>query len=311
MRLFKKKNNSAIPIDEENFKTEREIQKFVEENMKELLDLEFVMSEFSIDSCRIDSLGFDLKKRAFVIVEYKKDRNSAVIDQGLHYLNAMDNNQEIFILRYNEEKSKNKQLRLGDVDWDSSRVIFISPQFYDKQKIGAKSRFKKHFELWQIKKYEGGIVTLECIDSDKNSKTAKRSINTKRNISKKDHTKKLEGPFKSIWSSLEQELIKWPETSCSLTRGYISFKRNNVAVCYIYLRKKEIMININRGKETPKGKSKGFFNMNDPKGFAKENSWRWASENTGHEYKISLRKRRDLDYVLSLIRQKYESLGKK
>jgi hypothetical protein len=51
---------------------------------------------------RIDTLAFDPESRAFIIIEYKRDRNFSVIDQGMAYLNLMLNNKTDFILEYNE-----------------------------------------------------------------------------------------------------------------------------------------------------------------------------------------------------------------
>jgi hypothetical protein len=35
---------------------------------------------------RIDTLAFDDESKGFVIIEYKKDRNFSVVDQGMAYL---------------------------------------------------------------------------------------------------------------------------------------------------------------------------------------------------------------------------------
>jgi hypothetical protein len=43
---------------------------------------------------RIDTFAFDNESKAFVIIEYKKDRNFSVVDQGLAYLNLMLNNKD-------------------------------------------------------------------------------------------------------------------------------------------------------------------------------------------------------------------------
>jgi hypothetical protein len=42
---------------------------------------------------RIDTLAFDKESSAFIIIEYKKDRNFSVVDQGVAYLNLMLNNK--------------------------------------------------------------------------------------------------------------------------------------------------------------------------------------------------------------------------
>jgi hypothetical protein len=56
-------------------------------------------------------------------------------------------------------------------------------------------------------------------------------------------------------------------------------------------------------------KSKGFFTLDDPKKMTEEGSWTWKSGGAGHNYKIRLKNNDDLDFVLFLLEQKYNSLG--
>lgn len=44
-----------------------------------------MQSEFIIKNSRIDTLAFDEESKAFVIIEYKRERNEGVVDQGLIY----------------------------------------------------------------------------------------------------------------------------------------------------------------------------------------------------------------------------------
>jgi len=69
-------------IKEIPFKFEKDIQTLVEKNLKSLLHLDFVRSEFALNGFRIDTLAFDTETKSFVIVEYKRDKNFSVIDQG-------------------------------------------------------------------------------------------------------------------------------------------------------------------------------------------------------------------------------------
>jgi hypothetical protein len=91
-----------VEIVEEQFPLEREVQRLTEANLQELFDLIPVKSEFELHGFRMDTLAFDKESDAFVIIEYKKDRNFSVVDQGISYLNLMLNNKADFILEYNE-----------------------------------------------------------------------------------------------------------------------------------------------------------------------------------------------------------------
>jgi len=89
-------------IKENPLKLEREIQTLIEKNLKLIFGLDFVKSEFSLNNFRIDTLAFDHDASAFVIIEYKRDKNFSVIDQGYAYLSLMLNNKADYILEYNE-----------------------------------------------------------------------------------------------------------------------------------------------------------------------------------------------------------------
>ncbi|HQC27629.1 MAG TPA: hypothetical protein PLU31_08240, partial [Treponemataceae bacterium] len=133
MALYSIDNNGKLEqIREFDFKLEREIQKLTEENLQTVFGLEFIKSEFSLNSFRIDTLAFDKDASSFVIIEYKRDKNFSVIDQGYAYLSLMLNNKADFILEYNE--TQKNTLKRDDVDWSQSKVMFISPSFTSYQR---------------------------------------------------------------------------------------------------------------------------------------------------------------------------------
>ncbi len=101
-------------IKEIPFKFEKEIQSLIEKNLMALLHLDFIRSEFSLNNFRIDTLAFDPENKSFVIIEFKRDKNFSVIDQGYAYLSLMLNNKADFILEYNE--SQQTTLKRNDVD---------------------------------------------------------------------------------------------------------------------------------------------------------------------------------------------------
>lgn len=132
MQLYKFDNSALKELVEQPFRLEKEIQNLFEQNLSHFTDLEFIKSEFVIKNNRIDTLAFDTESNAFVIIEYKRDRNYSVIDQGVSYLNLMLEYKADFIVEYNESQQKN--LKRQDVDWSQSRILFdqekIARSFY-------------------------------------------------------------------------------------------------------------------------------------------------------------------------------------
>ena len=171
MQLYQTQAQSLVELTEDPFRLEREIQSLFESNLYSFTGLEFIKSEFTIKNNRIDTLAFDPESQAFVIIEYKRERNYSVIDQGVSYLNLMLDYKADFIVEYNENQSK--QLKRQDVDWSQSRIIFVSPSFTDFQK--QSTNFKDlGIELWEIKRYQGGIVSVNPLQKAKSAPSIKQ-----------------------------------------------------------------------------------------------------------------------------------------
>jgi len=102
MALFKNQNGSLSELKEKQFKLEKDIQKVFEQNLNSIMGLLLVKSEFTIKNKRIDTLAYDEQSCAFIIIEYKRDKNISVIDQGFTYLSLMLENKADFIVDYNE-----------------------------------------------------------------------------------------------------------------------------------------------------------------------------------------------------------------
>jgi RecB family endonuclease NucS len=100
MTIYEIKHNKLNEIHESPFKLERETQGLFEANLAEVMGLKFVRSEFSIKNKRIDTLAYDEQAKAFIIIEYKRDKNVSVVDQGFTYLGLMLENKADFVLEH-------------------------------------------------------------------------------------------------------------------------------------------------------------------------------------------------------------------
>lgn len=162
MKLYNKNGENLSRVMSDPFKLEKEIQDIVEKNTDPLFSLEFVKSEMSIDSFRLDTLCYDNESNAFVIIEYKRGKNFSVIDQGYTYLSLLLNNKAEFILEYNENMNGN--LKRDDVDWSQSRILFISTRFTEYQKHSV--NFKNiPFELWEITRFKNNTIGFNKLET--------------------------------------------------------------------------------------------------------------------------------------------------
>ncbi|MGF7229922.1 DUF5655 domain-containing protein [Arachidicoccus sp.] len=286
-------------IKELPFKFEKGIQSLVEKNLKSLLNLEFIRSEFALNNFRIDTLAFDVESKSFVIVEYKRDKNFSVIDQGYAYLSLMLNNKADFILDFNENNKTT--LKRTDVDWTQSKVIFISPQFttYQREAINFKDL---PIELWEIKRFENDTISFDQIQKT----SAKESIKTiSRNdkaveavnkevkvFTEQDHLQKVDFETRELYEQVKERLMSLSDNVTNQPKKQtIGFKIDNNIFCDIVLQGKglKIYLNLKSG------------DLQDQKKIARDVS------NVGHwgngSYEIKLTDLDDIDYIISLLKQ--------
>jgi hypothetical protein len=317
MDLYNLSNQVLTPVSKQSFDLEKDIQNLVEENLDSLFGLELVASEFALGGFRLDTLAFDREQDSFVIIEYKKGTNYSVIDQGFSYLSLMLNNKADFTLEFNERM--NETLKKGQVDWASSRVIFVSPSFNTYQKNSVNFR-DVPFELWEIKRFEGDLIALEQHQSSSNESinsfttVESDSVISKVSqevlvVSEEQLVSKLTPEVQHVWSSLRELLLAFPDTSFYTTRNYVGWRKGSKAIAFIGFQKNRIRPEILRGQKSIDGEeSKGFFYLDDPKKVAHERVWTWKSGKTGHSYRIELNERIEMEYVLFLLKQKYDSI---
>ena len=155
MRIYSVSGSKLTEIREERIKLERQIQRLTEENLELIFSLEHVRSEFYLHDYRIDTLAFDRDARAFVIIEYKKDKKVR-LEQGMTYYNLMLNNQADFILEYRDRSTRT--LRKKDVQWEQSRVIFIAPEFTKPQQTAI--RFNDRIQLYEAHMYNHSLLVF-------------------------------------------------------------------------------------------------------------------------------------------------------
>jgi len=301
MEIYFNKKQELSSVRTKPFRLEKDIQNLVESNLQTLFKLYLVKSEFSINNYRLDSLCFDIESKSFVIIEYKKDKNYSVIDQGFSYLSTVLENKGDLIIEYQEKFGK--RVRKDSIDWSQIRIVFISPSFsqYQKDSINFKDL---PIELYEIQQYENDLVTLNKIQSKSSSTSindlsdggvigkVKREIKvyTEESITNygSDFTKELYSQYKNKIMELGDDI------NVKFTQRYIGFKRGKKNFTDITVSKDFIKIWLNQKK----GK------IDDSKNLCRDVS------NIGHwgngDYELRVTDNKDFEYILSLIRQSYE-----
>ena len=311
MKLFRLNKTNLNEVEQIPFKLEKDIQSLVEVNVESVFNLKFIQSELSVDKYRIDTLCFDEENNSFVIVEYKKGKSYSVIDQGYTYLQLLLNNKSDFLLVLSQHF--NKVLKMEDVDWSQSRIIFVSPSFnsYQKDSINFKGL---PFELWEIKRYSNDTVVLN--EHRSNSKESIETLNsTISQVSKEvkvytedEHTSKMNNTIIESWIELKEELLELGNVEFVPKRHYIGLNFEGTNVCYINFRKSHILIDILGGTIYPdKSKSRNFLTLEDHKNITSKRSRILNSGGNQISYRIKFDSNSDIDYVMLLIKQSYKS----
>lgn len=301
MDLYSIKDGRLSYIDSINFKLEKDLQELFENNLALLFGLQVVKSEFMLQNLRVDTLTFDTKTKSFVVIEYKKDKNFSVIDQGYAYLSLILNNKADCILEYNE--SQRVPIRRDDVDWTQTRVIFIAPSFtqYQIQSINFKDL---PIELWEIRKYANdtiGLLQIQPSGSMESVKTISSKSKTIEGVTKEikvytedDHISIASGETRELYEQLRASLLGIGNNiKVKPTKKYIGFiAKTNFVDVHIQKNALKLWLNLRIGE------------LDDPKKMTRDMS------TTGHwgngDYEIQCSDDESLDYIISLAKQSYK-----
>jgi len=298
MILYNNNKLQLQQVKEKPFKLEREIQNIFEKNLQEIMGLQLVKSEFTIKNKRIDTLAYDKQSKAFIVIEYKRDKNYSVVDQGLTYLNLMLQNKAEFILTYNE--TLKDFLHSKDIDWSQSRVAIVSPSFTENQ-ITASDFKDIGIELWEIKQFENDIISINSIKKSSAAPSIKPLLENSEKLkevqeniivyTEEDHFNNGSDTSIELYEKFKTSILNLADNIEIIPQKfYIAFKKGS-NISDIEMQKKGLKIFINAKKGT----------LDDPKGLVKDVS------NIGHrgngDYQIQIENDKDLEYIMSLIKQ--------
>jgi hypothetical protein len=239
--IFAINKGNLREIPQKPIELEKDIQSLVERNLKTIFGVDFVTSEFELNGLRVDTLGFNKESKSFVVIEYKRDKNISVIDQGYAYLALLLNNKADFILVYNE-MGEGKRLKKNEVDWSQSRVIFISPSFtiYQRKAIEFKDLL---IELWEVKQYSNNTILFNQIQSPEKSESVYkisqksevvRTVNREVKVfNEEDHLVGCNDAIQSLYKELRESVLSMSSDIHIISKKkYIAFvrKRNFVDI---------------------------------------------------------------------------------
>jgi len=207
MPIFKINNSKLEPISEKKIDLERDIQRPTEQNLETVFGLKFVCGALNQEFCvrvneqdfYIDTVGFDESEKSIFLIEYKKEKSFSIIDQGFAYLSAMLNNKAEFVLEINERLNKKYSKR--DINWEQSRIIFISNEFTNYQKSAI--NFKDlPMMLYKVRILDNGLIDYDEIKPHRTSESINKFIKDKKvqAVSREIKVYGQEDHFKPDWN---------------------------------------------------------------------------------------------------------------
>lgn len=308
MAIFKIEKNKLISIPEKKIDLEKDIQKLTEENLGTVLGYKFIASELRVDNFRFDTLAWNPETKSFIIIEYKKDRNFSIVDQGFSYLSLLVNKKEFFLIEYFEHTKQN--LRREDVDWSQSRVVFISPSFTQHQ-INSVNFKNMAFDLYEIKLFDNNTILFNQIEPPDSSESIDLVMKDPKleSITKEIKNYSINGLFKENWKEsreifdvLSERITALdPNIKLSPTAQYVGCKIENSNVVDLHPHKSFIEVALLRVKPE---------NLNDPEKRAtyQEHSMEYWNK---HVSIFKVNNVEDIDYAMMLIKQVYKKFTTK
>ena len=298
MPLFLRNSNKLVRISEKPFRIEKESQTLLESNLPQVLGLTFVRSEFSVKNRRIDSLAFDEQKKSFVILEFKRDKSSSVVDQGAAYLGLILNNRADFILEINEILGR--KYKRDNIDWSQTRVILVAAKFSDIQKEAVDSDILGvGIELLDVHQYENKLYSFDFIRKTKNLGNKKIKKHSKFNkivkelkeYTEEQHLEKASDKMFSLYEELKSTILNI-DSSIEVVplKKYISFKSGS-SLCAVVVYKQHLTLALNAKWGSLDDSKKLFRNVSD--------IGHWG----GGEYMLKITDSKNLEYIASVIKQ--------
>ncbi|MBU1863912.1 MAG: transporter [Candidatus Omnitrophica bacterium] len=300
MALFKIDGSVVTKIVAKELDLEKYLQRLFEQNLRELLNIVFLAHEYTTSfGGRIDTLGID-RNGSPCIIEYKKNQNDNVINQGLSYLRwLLDHKADFEIL------CRNKKIDV-EIDWDTPRVICIA-ESYNKFDLDTADILPMNIELLRYCIYGENLLYLEPESYQKvkvaTAKIVKKSRDKKAKemqlqkvYSLDDHLTDIKKEAIDLFQDLRSKILSLDQNIIEEAKAkYIAYKTTtNFVDIVVKQYGVKIFLNVKSGQ------------LNDPQKLARDLT---KPKPIGHwgngDYEIKIKSVENANAVFALIKQSY------
>lgn len=311
--LFRIAESRAVELSGSAAVIERALQRLFEANLETLLGVRFLATEFStgpVHGGRIDTLGLDEDGNP-VIIEYKRDANNTVINQGLFYLDwLMDHRGDFERLVHRTLGAEAAET----IDWTGPRLLCIAGDFaqYD---VHAVKQIARNIELLRYRRFGDDLLMIEMVHSPKEARSGPKATRSPDPSlaagttsvpatpkQRSDHIayriSQITGPLRDLFEAVRDHLAELgDDVQVKQQLHYIAFKRiKNFACLEVY----------------PTAKVVTVFLKVDPKMVALEEGFTRDMTGIGHfgtgDLQVSIRSVEDFARAQPLFLRAYEGI---
>ena len=227
-------------MTEIGFANEKQMQKFVEDNIEALFPgLTFLKTEFremTDGERRLDTIAFDTNENTFVVIEYKNRQDGRAVPQAKAYLKDMRDNKGDLMVEY----SKKMNCMVPDKKsfcWTGMYAIIMAPEF-ERLQIPAAAD-DGNLELYEIRRYDDHAVMVDRVGGAHVHKYPQESPG-KREL----ETGNL--PMAGLHETIRKRLLEeFPGMKLHEKKSYDAFKLSGSKepnFCVTMLRKRRILL---------------------------------------------------------------------
>lgn len=164
LRVFRIEGQKVKAVEAKTLTLEKSLQTLIESNLDEMLGIRFLATEYSTGAKhggRIDTLGLD-ENDCPVIIEFKRAVSENVINQGLFYLDWLNDHHADFQWLVMEKLGKEVA---ESIDWSGTRLVCIAGDF-TKYDLHAIQQIPRNIELLRFGLFGGDVLVLEMAGSN-------------------------------------------------------------------------------------------------------------------------------------------------
>jgi len=243
VKLFRLSNGSAEELQGRAVKLEKKLQTLIEKHLETFLHVRFVASEYSTGKThagRIDTLSID-ENFCPTIIEYKRNSNANVINQGLFYLDWLMNHQAEFELLVQKQFGQETAEKL---DWSAPRLLCIAEDFtrYD---IHAIQQINRNIELLRYVFFGDDLLLLDLVVSAKAEDGKKdEGDGSKQYTTQEEYLAKAAPQLKELYEAVRDHMNDLgDDVQERILKSYIACKRlRNFATVHLQTGKNNLLM---------------------------------------------------------------------